>query len=77
MARPRVPHCRDCDKCLLKVAKGGGYHRLCGGVTTGPPAPMLNEEIRHTSPDWCPKRYGTILRLEWERVPNDIRRESR
>jgi len=79
MARPEVPHCRECEKCLLRVATGGGFHRLCGAVTAGPPAPMTAADIRHTSPDWCPRRYGSVLRLEYETIPavlGDNRRGS-
>ena len=79
VARPEVPHCRECEQCLLRVATGGGYHRLCGAVTAGPPAPMTAADIRHTSPDWCPRRYGSVLRLEYETIPavlGDNRRGS-
>lgn len=73
MARPEVPHCRECEKCLLQSASGGGFHRLCAAVTTGPPAPMTAEDIRHTSPEWCPKRYGSVITLKYDKVPAMVR----
>lgn len=68
MSRPEVPHCAECSACMLKAAKGGGWHRFCTEVTSGPPAPVRNDERRHTSPDWCPRRYGSIIRLEYETI---------
>lgn len=69
MARPKVPHCTECGKCLVRPAKGGGWSRFCTGVTSGPPAPVLDVDRRHTSPDWCPLRYGTVITLKYDRVP--------
>lgn len=72
MPRPVVPHCEACPLMMLKPRSAGGVLRYCCGGTGGPPIPIPRRELRHTSPDWCPQRYGTLLRLEWERVPNDV-----
>jgi hypothetical protein len=69
MARPKVPHCVECDNCLCRPAMGGGWLRFCAGVTSGPPAPILDVARRHTSPDWCPHRYASVISLQYDKVP--------
>lgn len=69
MGRPRVPHCVECSQCLQRPQLGGGWYRYCTGVTSGPPAPILDKERGHTSPNWCPRRYASVVSLVYECRP--------
>ena len=71
VGRPKVPHCATCENCMMRRGSGG-WLRFCSAGTAGPPIPIPDRERRHTSPDWCPERYGSVLRLEYERVPNEL-----
>ena len=46
-----LPHCDECDRCILVVnQKGNGYRRLCIDDL------RLIEQKVSNSPNWCKKR---------------------